>query len=33
MIAVGRISYGLYVYHGFTPYLLGRYVPGFIDHA
>jgi peptidoglycan/LPS O-acetylase OafA/YrhL len=29
--AVGRISYGLYVYHGFTPYLLGRYVPGFID--
>lgn len=27
--AVGRISYGLYVYHGFTPYLLGRYVPGF----
>jgi peptidoglycan/LPS O-acetylase OafA/YrhL len=29
MIAVGRISYGLYVYHGFTPYLLGRYVPGF----
>ena len=30
IIAVGRISYGLYVYHGFTPYLLGRYVPGFI---
>jgi peptidoglycan/LPS O-acetylase OafA/YrhL len=30
MIAVGRISYGLYVYHGFTPYLLGRYVPGFM---
>ena len=29
--AVGRISYGLYVYHGFTPYLLGRYVPGFIE--
>jgi len=29
--AVGRISYGLYVYHGFTPYLLGRYLPGFID--
>lgn len=31
--AVGRISYGLYVYHGFTPYLLGRYVPGFVDMA
>jgi peptidoglycan/LPS O-acetylase OafA/YrhL len=31
MMAVGRISYGLYVYHGFTPYLLGRYVPGFIE--
>lgn len=30
VLAVGRISYGLYVYHGFTPYLLGRYVPGFI---
>lgn len=29
-IAVGKISYGLYVYHGFTPYLLGRYVPGFV---
>jgi peptidoglycan/LPS O-acetylase OafA/YrhL len=29
-IAIGKISYGLYVYHGFTPYLLGRYVPGFI---
>ncbi len=29
MMAVGRVSYGLYVYHGFTPYLLGRYVPGF----
>ncbi len=28
-IAIGKISYGLYVYHGFTPYLLGRYVPGF----
>ena len=30
IIAVGRISYGLYVYQGFTPYLLGRYVPGFV---
>ena len=33
IIAVGRISYGLYVYHGFTPYLLGRYVPGFMAMA
>lgn len=33
VMAVGRISYGLYVYHGFTPYLLGRYVPGFIEMA
>ena len=31
--SVGRISYGLYVYHGFTPYLLGRYVPGFMTMA
>jgi len=29
-MAIGKISYGLYVYHGFTPYLLGRYVPGFV---
>lgn len=29
-IAIGKISYGLYIYHGFTPYLLGRYVPGFV---
>jgi peptidoglycan/LPS O-acetylase OafA/YrhL len=28
--AIGKISYGLYIYHGFTPYLLGRYVPGFV---
>ena len=33
MMSVGRISYGLYVYHGFTPYLLGRYVPGFVTMA
>ena len=33
MRSVGRISYGLYVYHGFTPYLLGRYVPGFVTMA
>jgi len=29
-VSIGKISYGLYVYHGFTPYLLGRYVPGFV---
>ena len=28
---VGTISYGLYLFHGFMPYVLGRYVPGFID--
>ena len=28
---VGRISYGLYLFHGFMPYVLGRYVPGFIE--
>ena len=33
MMSVGRISYGLYVYHGFTPYLLGRYLPGFMTMA
>jgi peptidoglycan/LPS O-acetylase OafA/YrhL len=33
LMSVGRISYGLYVYHGFTPYLLGRYVPGFMSMA
>jgi peptidoglycan/LPS O-acetylase OafA/YrhL len=27
---VGTISYGLYLYHGFMPYVLGRYVPGFV---
>jgi peptidoglycan/LPS O-acetylase OafA/YrhL len=27
----GTISYGLYLYHGFMPYLLGRYITGFID--
>lgn len=28
---VGTISYGLYLYHGFMPYVLGRYVPDFIE--
>jgi len=28
---LGTISYGLYLYHGFMPYVLGRYVPGFLD--
>lgn len=28
---VGSISYGLYLFHGFMPYALGRYVPGFVD--
>lgn len=27
-IAVGKVSYGLYVYHAFMAYVLGRYVPG-----
>jgi peptidoglycan/LPS O-acetylase OafA/YrhL len=27
---VGTISYGLYLFHGFMPYVLGRYVPGFV---
>lgn len=26
---VGTISYGLYLVHGFMPYLLGRYIPGY----
>jgi peptidoglycan/LPS O-acetylase OafA/YrhL len=28
---VGTISYGLYLYHGFMPYMLGRYISGFVD--
>lgn len=28
---IGTISYGLYLFHGFMPYVLGRYVPGFIE--
>lgn len=30
---LGTISYGLYLYHGFMPYVLGRYVDGFIEMA
>lgn len=28
---LGTISYGLYLYHGFMPYVLGRYVTGFVE--
>lgn len=31
VVYAGTISYGLYLYHGFMPYLLGRYVPGFVE--
>jgi peptidoglycan/LPS O-acetylase OafA/YrhL len=31
IVYVGTISYGLYLYHGFMPYVLGRYVPGFVE--
>jgi len=31
VVYVGTISYGLYLFHGFMPYVLGRYVPGFVD--
>jgi peptidoglycan/LPS O-acetylase OafA/YrhL len=27
----GTISYGLYLYHGFMPYVLGRYITGFVE--
>lgn len=30
---LGTISYGVYLFHGFMPYVLGRYVPGYIDIA
>ncbi len=30
---LGTISYGVYLFHGFMPYVLGRYVDGFIDIA
>jgi peptidoglycan/LPS O-acetylase OafA/YrhL len=28
---LGTISYGLYLFHGFMPYVLGRYVTGFAE--
>jgi peptidoglycan/LPS O-acetylase OafA/YrhL len=31
VVYVGTISYGLYLFHGFMPYVLGRYVPGFLE--
>jgi peptidoglycan/LPS O-acetylase OafA/YrhL len=31
VVYVGTISYGLYLVHGFMPFVLGRYVPGFVD--
>lgn len=31
VIYIGTISYGLYLFHGFMPYVLGRYVDGFIE--
>lgn len=31
VVYVGTISYGLYLIHGFMPYVLGRYVPGYVD--
>ena len=31
VVYVGTISYGLYLFHGFIPYVLGRYIEGFID--
>jgi peptidoglycan/LPS O-acetylase OafA/YrhL len=30
IVYAGTISYGLYLYHGFMPYVLGRYVEGFV---
>ena len=32
-IYLGTISYGVYLFHGFMPYVLGRYVDGFVDMA
>ena len=30
-VYLGTISYGVYLFHGFMPYVLGRYVSGFVD--
>jgi peptidoglycan/LPS O-acetylase OafA/YrhL len=31
VVYLGTISYGVYLFHGFMPYVLGRYVTGFVD--
>lgn len=31
IVYLGTISYGVYLFHGFMPYVLGRYVEGFLD--
>jgi peptidoglycan/LPS O-acetylase OafA/YrhL len=31
IVYAGTISYGLYLIHGFMPYVLGRYVEGFVE--
>ena len=33
VVYLGTISYGVYLFHGFMPYVLGRYVVGFVDIA
>ncbi len=33
VVYLGTISYGVYLFHGFMPYVLGRYVEGFVDMA
>jgi peptidoglycan/LPS O-acetylase OafA/YrhL len=31
VVYLGTISYGVYLFHGFMPYVLGRYVRGFVE--
>lgn len=31
IVYLGTISYGIYLFHGFMPYVIGRYVPGFVE--
>jgi peptidoglycan/LPS O-acetylase OafA/YrhL len=33
LVYLGSISYGVYLFHGFMPYVLGRYIEGFIGTA
>ncbi len=33
VVALGTISYGVYLFHGFMPYVLGRYLAGFAELA